>query len=78
MEAFIDRLQPADRIAAIGIGPGIDSTPFTADRKLVKQAISRMSGQKTKLIDDQFNITLTEALDVVDPGREYAGTLVES
>jgi VWFA-related protein len=75
VEGFIDRLQPADRIAAVGIGPGIDSTAFTADRALVKRAISRMTGQKAKLIDDQFNITVSEALDVVDPGRQYAGTL---
>src|SRR5262245_54674020 len=41
VNGFIDRLQPNDRIAAVGIGPGGLSTPFTADRERVKQAISR-------------------------------------
>ena len=44
VNGFIDRLQPSDRIAAVGIGPGSTSTPFTADRERVKQAIARMAG----------------------------------
>ena len=45
--AFIDRLAPSDRVAVAGIGLGAPSTPFTSDRERVKQAISRMVGQKT-------------------------------
>ena len=31
--AFIDRLQPADRAAVVGIGPGSPSVGFTSDRR---------------------------------------------
>ena len=44
--AFIDRLAPSDRVAVAGIGLGAPSTPFTADRSAIKQAISRMVGQR--------------------------------
>src|SRR5262249_52493765 len=43
---FIDHLAPTDRIAVAGIGTGAPSTPFTANRERVKQAIGRMVGQK--------------------------------
>ena len=48
VNGFIDRLQPSDRIAAVGIGPGSNSTPFTADRERVKQAIARMPGAQLR------------------------------
>ena len=32
VNAFIDHLQPSDRAAVVGIGPGAPATPFTADR----------------------------------------------
>ena len=44
--AFIDRLMPSDRVAVAGIGVGAPATVFTADRARIKQAISRMAGQK--------------------------------
>jgi len=59
--AFIDRLQPTDRIAAVGIGPGNLSTPFTSDRERVKRAISRMTGMSRQLEVGDFNISATEA-----------------
>jgi VWFA-related protein len=59
--AFIDRLQPTDRIAAVGIGPGNLSTPFTADRERVKRAISRMTGMSRQLEVGDFNLSATEA-----------------
>jgi len=65
--AFVDRLQPADRIAVAGIGPGAPATPFTTDRARIKQTLSRMAGQKTvqrSLMN--HNIGLAEALQVVD------------
>ena len=45
LDGFLDRLQPSDRVAAVGVGPGSASTPFTADRERVKQVIARMVGQ---------------------------------
>ena len=65
--AFVDRLQPADRIAIAGIGPGAPATPFTTDRARIKQTLSRMAGQKMvqrSLLNR--NIGLSEALQVVD------------
>ena len=64
VNGFIDRLQPNDRIAAVGIGPGGGSTPFTADRALVKQAISRMPGARLTLSTFDFNIAISEAMAI--------------
>jgi len=47
MDRFIGHLAPSDRIAAVGFGYGAASTPFTADRDRIRQAISRMNGQKS-------------------------------
>ena len=62
--AFIDRLQPADRTAVIGIGPGSPSVGFTADRGRIKKAIAAMVGQHRDNGFHQHNIGLSEALDV--------------
>ena len=61
---FIDRLQPSDRIAAVGLGPGNASTPFTADRERVKRAISRMTGTNQQFGFNDHDLALTEALDI--------------
>jgi VWFA-related protein len=64
--AFIDRLTPSDRVAVAGFGMGAPATAFTADRARVKQAISRMAGQKQagRMGDLGANIALTEALAI--------------
>jgi VWFA-related protein len=61
--AFIDRLGPSDRVAVAGFGVGAMSTPFTADRERLKQAISRMAGQKqaSRSVDLGHSIALVEA-----------------
>lgn len=61
---FVDRLQPSDRIAVVGIGPGNASTPFTDDRERVKRAISRMSGSNRQFGFADFDIAQVEALDI--------------
>jgi hypothetical protein len=61
--AFIDRLAPSDRVAVAGIGYGAPSTPFTQDRARVKQALSRMVGQKQTELQSLHNVSLSEALD---------------
>jgi VWFA-related protein len=63
VNAFIDRLDPADRIAAVGIGPGTAATPFTSDRERVKVAVSRMTGQR-QATSNQFSIAISEALAI--------------
>jgi VWFA-related protein len=62
--AFIDRLQPADRAAVIGIGPGSPSVGFSSDRARVKKAIEAMVGQHRDDAFHQHNIALIEALDI--------------
>jgi VWFA-related protein len=79
---FIDRLQPSDRVAVAGIGLGAPATVFTADRARVKQAISRMVGQKAPELRSGHSIALVEAIAIErgEPGaleslaaRECAG-----
>ncbi len=48
VNAFIDRIQPSDPVAAVGLGHGSASTPFTTDRDSVKKALSLMSGQSER------------------------------
>jgi VWFA-related protein len=64
VDGFIDRLQPSDRIAAVGTGAGALSTPFTSDRQRVKDAVARMAGQRTTLEAVRYRVGLAEALDV--------------
>jgi VWFA-related protein len=64
VEAFIDGLQPSDRVAAVGIGPGGQSTPFTADRERVKRAVRQMAGNRTALEGRSYTLSLSEALDI--------------
>ncbi len=45
VNGFLDRLQPSDRAAVIGLGPGAPGTSFTADRERLKKTIERLVGQ---------------------------------
>ena len=66
VNAFLDRLEPSDRVAAIALGGGV-STPFTTNRAMVKEAISRMSGEMRFVSDiGVSNISASEAIDIVD------------
>src|SRR5262245_1628094 len=75
--AFIDRLQPSDRAAVIGIGPGSPSVGFTADRARLKKAIEAMVGQHRVDSFRQHNIALTEALDIKSARPGVFETVVE-
>ena len=63
---FLDRLQPSDRVAAVSTGIGTASTQFTSDRQLVRQAVSRMAGQRRQTTQLGFSVyvSLSEALDI--------------
>jgi VWFA-related protein len=65
---FVDRLQPADRVAVLGVGPGARSVPFTTDREQMKHAISNMVGQRGLAQSDVVKRlqTLFEALSTID------------
>jgi VWFA-related protein len=64
VNAFIDRLQTADRVAIVGIGQGAPSTGFTADRAVLKSAVTRLVGQRQGTFGFQHNIAISEAIDV--------------
>jgi hypothetical protein len=64
VDAFIDSLEPSDRIAVVGIGPGPQSTPFTADRELLKRTVARMAGSKSSLAGNSRRIMASDALAV--------------
>src|SRR4051812_35957909 len=64
VNAFLDKLQPSDRIAVVGIGQGAPSTPFTADRERLKNALVRMIGQRRTTFGSEYNVSLAEALDI--------------
>jgi VWFA-related protein len=61
---FLDRLQPSDRVAVVGIGQAAPSTPFTADRTVLKNAINRLVGQRQSVSMSSYNISASEAIDV--------------
>jgi VWFA-related protein len=67
VEAFVDRLEPSDRVAVIGIGPGSPRTPFTADRDRIMEAVNRLPGGRQRMVE-QHNIGLTEAIEMVRRG----------
>jgi VWFA-related protein len=74
VNTFIDHLQPSDRAAIVGIGPGAPSTPFTADRARLKRAVERLNGQHQAAGISQFNISTSEALQIQ---RHIPGVLEE-
>jgi VWFA-related protein len=69
--AFLDRLSPSDRVAVAGFGTGAPATVFTSDRQRIKQAISRMVGQKQAGGPSMlgYNLSVTEAL-AIDRGDQ--------
>ena len=46
VEAFIDRLSPADRVAVVGFGTGAKSTTFVSDHDQLKRALALLPGQQ--------------------------------
>jgi hypothetical protein len=74
--AFIDRLSPSDRIAAVSLGLGGGATPFIADRARVKEAIGRMAGQRDTIKLSSITVTGTEALEISDGNRLTADQVV--
>src|SRR5262249_41057711 len=73
--AFIDRLSPSDRIAAVSLAIGGPATPFTADRQRVKDAIGRMAGQRDLVKISNQTVTPAEALEMADGNRLTAETV---
>jgi VWFA-related protein len=74
--AFIDRLSPSDRIAAVSLGLGSAATPFISDRARVKEAIGRMAGQRDSMKLTSITVTGTEALEISDGNRLTADQVI--
>lgn len=64
VNGFLDRLQPSDRTAVIGLGPGAPSTSFTADRERLKKTIERLVGQHTPRGIMLHSIGVNEAIEI--------------
>ncbi len=74
--AFIDRLSPSDRIAAVSLAIGGVATPFVADRARIKEAIGRMAGQRETLRVASVIVTANEAIEMTDGNRLIADQVV--
>lgn len=65
--AFIDSLEPADRVAAAPLDDG-GAVEFTRDHPAVKRYLQRLTGAAS-VIPAHFNLGLTEALAIADGSR---------
>jgi VWFA-related protein len=72
---FIDRLDPLDRVAVLGLGRG-GPLEFTRDRGDAKRRVGRLVGQGDHTFL-QFNIGLTEAVEIADGGRVRLAEVVQ-
>ena len=67
--AFIERLAPADRIAAVSLGQTGLATPFTSDRRRLSDALGRMGGQWERVTTGVVTISSAEALEIEGGSR---------
>ncbi len=72
--AFIDRLNPTDRVAVTPLGR-VGVTEFTRDRWALRQRLEEIRGQGDPVFL-QFNIGLSEAIEIADGGRAKLGDVV--
>jgi VWFA-related protein len=78
VNAFIDRLQPADRVAVVGIGPGAAAMRFTSDKELVKQTVAAMQGSRQAVaVRQDLNIALSEAVAIREGDRLVLDQVLE-
>lgn len=67
--AFLDSLMPSDRVAVVGFGTGARPTPFTGDRERLKQAFSRMAGEKRTDSFATSNVSSPESVAIARGDR---------
>jgi VWFA-related protein len=70
LTAFVDRLQPSDRVGLLILGRGGQSVPFTGDRQTVKAALARVAGQKVVVAAFRHQIAMWEALAIHQDDNE--------
>lgn len=66
-ESFIDKLDAADRVAVIGLAR-LGALDFTRDRLALRGRLAGLTGQ-TDPVFQQFNLGLSEALEIAEGGR---------
>lgn len=76
LAAFVDRLQPSDRIGLMMLGRGGQSVPFTGDRRAVKAALARIAGQKIVVSAFRHQIAMWEALAIHQDDNEVYRAVV--
>ncbi len=76
INGFIDRLQPSDRTAVIGLGLGAPSTSFTADRDRLKKTIERLVGQHVPRGIMLHSIGVGEAMDIMRGNNFTLGEVI--
>jgi VWFA-related protein len=64
VNGFLDRLQPSDRVALVGIGPGAPSVGFTADHERLRKALDRTTGQQPSIKGGFYQIAISEAMQI--------------
>jgi VWFA-related protein len=70
IEAFIDRLSNADRVAIVGFGRPSVSTPFLGDKEQLKQALARIPGQRQSSGGGSAHELTVAAAVAIDRGDE--------
>jgi VWFA-related protein len=72
---FIDRLDPLDRVAVIGLARG-GKLEFTRDRVAARSRLNSLTGQGDPAFL-RFNIGLLEAVEIADGGRARLAEVVQ-
>jgi len=72
--AFIDRLDPTNRVAVTGLSR-LAAITFTNDRTMLKRRLGSLVGQADPVFV-QFNIGLSEAIEVADGSRTRLADVV--
>jgi VWFA-related protein len=76
INAFIDRLDPADRIAVVALGHGA-STPFTTNKTVAKNAINGLTGEMRLITEmSNYGLTGTEAIDIAEGSQTTLQTVL--
>src|SRR5262249_20773460 len=72
VNAFLNTLEPSDRVAAGAFGPGGPGTPVTADRERVERAVAPISGRDQRMTGlGGYSIAVSEAMEMAR-GQSFA------
>jgi VWFA-related protein len=75
VEAFIDRLSSADRVALVGFGNGARSTSFISDHEQLKKALALLPGQQP-VVSGTHSMGLAAALAIERGDQITLGQIV--